>query len=432
MGTRLEEPQPPTMRPARLTIDRLGSRGEGIAAHEGRRVYVPYALPGEMVTADLGGGERATLIGLVTQSPDRTEEICPYFATCGGCAVQTLATPAYAAWKRGLVVDALSRAGVAAEVAPLVDAHGAGRRRATFHSRTEPSGVTHVGFMRARAHEIVDIEVCPVLDPRLEGALAAARAVALALPGKPLDLVVTATEAGLDMDLRGHGALDEAARTRLVAVALAHDLARLSNHGVIVLESRRPTVAFGAARVELPPGAFLQATEAGEGTLAALVVAALGDARRVADLFAGLGTFALRLAAHADVTAYDTEGLGLAALARAAKATPGLRPVTAETRDLFRRPLDRTALEAFDALILDPPRAGAEAQMRAIAGSSLRRVVSVACDVESFARDAAILIAGGFEIGTVMPIDQFRYSPHLEIVAVFHRRPARKVRRLLG
>ena len=431
MGMRMAKPQPHGL--LRLVVERLGVRGEGIASHEGRRVYVPYALPGEVVTADVVG-ERATLVGIVAPSPNRIAPHCPHFGTCGGCAVQTLAAPAYSDWKRGLFVEALARAGVAAEVAPLVDAHGAGRRRATFHARTEADGTTRVGYMRARSHEIVAIDACPILDPRLDGALAAARAIADALADsrKPLDILVTATESGLDVDLRGHGALDEGPRARLVEVALAHDLARLANHGTIVVETRKPEIALGAARVALPPGAFLQATEAGERVLAEHVLAALAGAKRVADLFAGLGTFALRLAAGAEVTAFDSDLPALAALERASRATPGLRPVVVEARDLMQRPLGRAALDSFDALVMDPPRAGAEAQARSVAASGLRRVVAIACDVDSFARDAALLVAGGFEIGHVTPVDQFRHSSHLEIVATFSRAPRRPARRLLG
>ena len=430
MGMRMVERQQAI---ARLAVERLGARGEGVAMHDGRRVYVPYALAGEVVTADVVG-ERATLVGLVAPSQDRIAPICPYFGTCGGCAVQELAASPYADWKRGLLVAALSRVGVQAEVAPLVDAHGAGRRRATFHSRTSEGGETRVGFMRARSHEIVAIEACPILDPRLGGALAAARAIAEAVAsgGKPLDLVVTATDVGLDIDLRGHGPLGERSRTRLAGVTLTHDLARLANHGTIVVETRKPEIMLGPARVALPSGAFLQATRAGEEALAAHVVEALAGARRVADLFAGLGTFALRIARAAEVTAIDLEGPALAALDRAARDTNGLRSVTIEARDLFRRPLAGEALDRHDAVVLDPPRAGAEAQARAFAASSVTRVVFVACDVESFARDSAILIAGGFEIGRIVPVDQFRYSPHLEMVATFSRKPKRAKRRLLG
>ena len=394
---------------------------------------MPYALPGESVTIDREG-ERGTLVGLLTPSPDRIDPICVYFTTCGGCAVQAWAPAPYAAWKRSLLVDALARAGITADVAPTVDAHGAGRRRATFHARVEADGATRVGFMKARAHTIVAIDACPILDPRLAGALPAARAAAkaLATSGKPLDIVVMATQSGIDMDLRGHGPLADDARGRLSNVAIDHDLARLSNHGEIVLERRKPVLVIGAARVEPPPGAFQQATDAGEAAIAARVIAALAGAKRVADLFAGLGTFALRLATSAEVAAYDTEGPALAALDRAARATPSLRAIRIATRDLFSRPLEPDELNGLDGLVLDPPRAGAEAQMRTIAASKLERVVSVACDAQTFSRDAAILLGGGFTIERIEPIDQFRYSAHLEIVATFRRAPVKKKRRLLG
>lgn len=419
----------------RVTIDRLGGRGEGVAHVEGHRLFVPYALPGETVSVDrVETDDRATLVGILAQSPDRIAPVCRYFTTCGGCAVQAWADAPYAAWKRNLLVEALSRAGVAAEVAPLVDAHGAGRRRATFHARVEDDGRTRVGFMAARSHAIVAIEACPILDPRLGGALAAARGVAMALAAskKPLDMVVTATESGLEIDLRGHGPLGEGERTRLIALALALGVARLSNHGVIVVEREKPWLRIGTARVEPPPGTFLQATAAGETALAGRVVAELAGARRVADLFAGIGTFALRLAEGAEVAAFDTEGPALAAMDRAARSTPGLRPVAVETRDLYRRPLTAEDLNRFEAVVIDPPRAGAEAQMRAIAASNLRRVAAVACDVQTFARDAAILVAAGFKVDTIEPIDQFRYSAHLEIFAAFRREPKKRVRRLLG
>ncbi len=417
----------------RVTIDRLGHKGEGIAQTETGRVFVPYALPGETISIDREG-DRATMIGLLTPSPDRIDPVCPYFTTCGGCAVQAWAFAPYAAWKRSLLSEALARSGIGAEVAPLLDAHGAGRRRATFHSRVEADGATRVGFMKARAHTIIAIEACPILDPRLAGALPAARAMAkaLATSGKPLDIVAVATESGIDMDLRGHGPLADDARGRLARAALDHGLARLSNHGEIVLETRKPVLAIGAARVEPPPGAFQQATDAGEAAIAARVVAALAGAKRVADLFAGLGTFALRLAATAEVAAYDTEAPALAALDRAARATPALRPIRIETRDLFSRPLEPDELKTFDARVLDPPRAGADAQMRTIAASTVQRVVSVACDAQTFSRDAAILLAAGFEVERIEPIDQFRYSAHIEIVASFRRAPVKRKRRLLG
>jgi 23S rRNA (uracil1939-C5)-methyltransferase len=415
-----------------VTIERLGQRGEGIAQIPHGRLYVPYALAGEEVRITREG-ERGVLIDVLKPSPDRIEAICPYFTRCGGCAVQTLAPAAYAAWKRGLLVAALSLAGVEAEVAPLLDAHGQGRRRATFHARMPEGGRTEVGFMQARAHKIIEIEACPILDPRLGPALATARAIAKALAGlgKPLDIIVSATDTGLDIDLRGPGKLGEADRQKLVEAALAHDVARLSNHGIIVLERRRPVLRMGDALLELPPGAFLQATEAGENALAARVLAALQGAKRVADLFAGVGTFALRLAAHADVEAFDNERAALEALSKASRGGVS-RPVEVQTRDLFHRPLLPAELAGFDAVVLDPPRAGAEAQTHALAASSVPQIVSIACDAQSFARDAAFLIAAGYQPVVIEPIDQFRFSAHMEIFSLFRRTLPKKKRRLLG
>lgn len=417
----------------RVTITHLGRRGEGVVETPTGRLYVPYALAGEVATV-APDGDRATLLGLLEESPDRIAPFCPYFGTCGGCAIQHLAPEPYRVWKRDLLVSALARAGLRPEVAPLVDAHGEGRRRATFHSRVERDGRVAVGFMKARAHEIVAIEACPILDPRLAGALPAARAIAktLAVTGKPLDIVVLATESGLDVDLRGLGPLDEGARARLIAVAAAHDLARLSNHGIPVIARRMPLLRIGHASVEPPPGVFQQATQRGEAILAELVGAGAGGARRIADLFAGVGTFALRLAAAAEVAAIDSEAAALAALDVAARRTADLRPIRVETRDLFNRPLTPGELEAFDLVVLDPPRAGAEAQMRNIGESKLSRVIAVGCDAQSFARDAAILVAAGFTLERTVPVDQFRHSPHLEIVAQLHRAPKKPKRRLLG
>ena len=417
----------------RLTICRLGRRGEGIAQSPAGTVFVPYALAGETVIAEIDG-TRGTLVEVVTPSPDRIAPFCTYFSICGGCAVQTLAAPAYARWKRDLVTDALRRAGLAAEVADLVDAHGAGRRRATFHARY-PQGRAKTGFTQARSHEIVEILSCPVLAPSMKAALPAARALAqaLAASGKPLDILVTATASGLDVDLKGHGLLSEAETKSLVRVALQHDLARLSNHGSVVVSRRVPRLVMGRAVVAPPPGAFLQATEAGEETLAARVCADVSGARHVADLFAGIGTFALRMAEFAKIDAFDLEEAALQALAKAAHVE-GLHEVTVTRRDLFARPLRLEELDRYDAIVFDPPRAGAAEQARALAASQVPAVIAVSCNAESFARDAAILCAGGYELLRVEPIDQFRHTPHVEIVASFRRQAQkpRRNRRLLG
>ncbi|MGH6677994.1 MAG: class I SAM-dependent RNA methyltransferase, partial [Bradyrhizobium sp.] len=290
-----------------LQIERLGQRGEGIA-HSGKgAVYVPYALAGETIRAEVAG-DRGDLIEIIEASPERIAPVCPYYGICGGCAVQALAPAAYAEWKRGLVTAALKWAGVTAETAALVDAHGEGRRRATFHARFGPGSETHVGFMKARAHEIVEIESCPVLAPSMTGALPAARAIAAALKSgrKPLDMLFTATLSGLDVDIRGHGTLDAACLDALTGVAERHDLARLSNHGTLVIERRTPILRMGRSDVAPPTGAFLQATEAGEAALAQAVVEAFSDSTRGLDLFAGVGTFSLRLAEKMQVHAADS------------------------------------------------------------------------------------------------------------------------------
>jgi 23S rRNA (uracil1939-C5)-methyltransferase len=413
-----------------VSIVALDAHGLGVAANG---TIVPGALPGEWTLVEIDG-KRAALVETLNAAPDRAEPICPWFGTCGGCAAQHMSASLYRRWKRGLVVEALEREGVAAEVGDLVDAHGAGRRRATFHARFPHGQPDEVGFMRARSHDIIAIDNCPLFSPGMAGAIPAARALSADLRGlmKPLDIGVTATLDGLDVDLRGSGPLGRAEAQKLAQTADALDLARVSNHGEIVIERRLPRVAFGEMLVRLPPGAFLQATEAGEAWLAQFADRALADAKKVADLFCGAGAFALRLARGREVFAADADPAAIAALARAAATTPGLRKLEAETRDLFRRPLRASELAAFDAALIDPPRAGAIEQARALAACALPLVVSISCNAATFARDARILTDGGFQIESLTPLDQFRFSAHVEIAAVFRRpRPKARARRLL-
>ena len=397
-----------------LTLNR---RGEGVTV-DGRAV--PFALPGDIA-------------GEPPVSP-RAAPICRWFGVCGGCAAQHMPGELYADWKRDAVVAALDSAGVKARVSALIDAHGAGRRRATFHARLPSDGGVEVGFMRARAHEIVEIDACPLFAPELHAAPAVARAVAQALRGlgKPLDIQITATLGGLDVDLRGSGRLEPAQTRKLIALAESFDLARLSNHGVALIERRPASVAFGEARVVPPAGGFLPATVAGEETLASRAREAMKGADRVADLFCGAGAFALRLAQAHPVFAADNDAAAIAALRRAAADTAGLRGVTAQARDLFRQPLIAAELGRFDAVLFDPPRAGAQAQTREIAQSGVRLVVAISCNAETFARDAATLVEGGYACETVTPLDQFRFSPHVEIFAVFRRGALKRRRSVLG
>jgi len=409
----------------RLTIDHVGHHGDGVAIFGGQTVYVPYALSGETIEAAPvpGHPDRRRLLQVDTPSPQRIAPFCPHFGVCGGCAIQHWDPEAYRAWKRDIVIETLARAKIDCEVDALIDAHGLGRRRITLHARMGTHAVLKVGFAAAGSHDIIPVDRCPILDPGLGGALDAARALAepLIVIGKPLDIQITATDVGLDVDVRGSGPLPTSLITTLSRLAERHRLARLTRHGELVLMRTPPTIAMGKAQVTLPPGSFLQATVAGEEALAALVSQHCKRSKHIADLFCGVGPFALRLAAKSRVTAFDSDAGAVTALQKAATSTSGLKPVKAEARDLFRRPLVPQELRDYDTVVFDPPRQGAEAQVKQLAASKIPVVVAVSCNVATFARDARILIDGGYKIEGVTPVDQFRHTPHVELVARFAR-----------
>lgn len=393
-----------------LDIVSLGQRGEGVAEHAGKKVYLPLTLPGERVRASLEG-ERGTMVELLAPSPDRIAPFCPHYGRCGGCQLQHLGPAPYAAFKRELVVSALSHANVETAVAPLVDAQGLGRRRATFHVRKGAAG-----YMGIRSHELIDIDRCPILVPALAKATDIARAV-----GKLIgdcEVGITATISGLDIAVRTEKKLKP---ERLAALGQSVRFARLALNGEMIFQSTPPQILVGKIRVDLPVGSFLQATQAAEDILADLVLQGVGKAKHVADLFCGLGPFALRLAETHRVYAADSDKPAIAALDKAFRMTQGLKASTVSRRDLFRDPLAPVELAPFDAVVIDPPRAGAEAQVREIAASKVRTLVYVSCDPKTFARDAKILVDAGFAPGLVTPVDQFAYSTHVEVVGVFKR-----------
>jgi 23S rRNA (uracil1939-C5)-methyltransferase len=270
---------------------------------------------------------------------------------------------------------------------------------------------------------IVPIDRCPVMAPSMAGAIESAWKIGEALGPlrKPLDIHVTGTLNGLDIDVRGSGPLENSRIETLTRIAGSGRIARITRHGQLIAQIAPPAVMMGSARVVLPAAPFLQATALGEQTLAALVVGATGRAKTVLDLFCGIGPFALRLAESARVTAIDSNQAGLDALDRAAQATRGLKPISVKKRDLFRHPLSSQELSGFDAVVFDPPRQGAEAQAREIAKSRIADVIAVSCNAASFARDAAILIVGGYRLRRVTPADQFKYTAHVEIVGHFTR-----------
>ena len=407
-------------------IDHVGHHGDGVAIAGSGNIYVPFALAGETIEAGPVPGhhpDRRRLLKVETASAERITPFCPHFGVCGGCAIQHWDAAAYSAWKRDLVVATLAQAGIDGDVASLVDAHGAGRRRITLHARMGTHEVLKVGYAASGSHDIIPIDRCPILDPHLNGAIEVAWALAepLISIGKPLDIQVTATDSGLDVDVRGSGPLSTALITQLSRIAEQHRLARLTRHGELVLMRTPPVVAMWTANVALPPGSFLQATVAGEEMLAALVAEHCKRARQIADLFCGVGPFALRLAAKAKVNAFDNDAGAVTALQKAATSTSGLKPVRAEPRDLYRRPLMPQELRDYDTVVFDPPRQGAQAQATQLAASKVPTVVAVSCNVSTFARDAKILIDGGYRIEGVTPVDQFRHTPHVELVARFRR-----------
>lgn len=394
-----------------VLIDSIGQHGDGVAEIGGERVYVPFTLPGERVEISRDG-ERGTLLRVIEPSDARAEPISPYFGVCGGCSLQHMNRETYASFKRSLVEIALQHAEVETVVKPLVDATGTGRRRATLHVRKAGAG-----YMRAKSHEVLDIDACPILVPTLSK-----HAPRIARALQPLagdcDVSFTLSDTGIDLSVKSERKLKPA---QLAEFARTHRLARLTFNGDPVFMAHPPAIRMGKAMVEIPPASFLQATAAAEETLAQLVVEGVGKVKSVADLFSGVGPFALRLAEGARVYAADSDRLGIAALVKAFNHVQGLKPVEAKVRDLFRDPLAPIELNPFDAVVFDPPRAGAEAQARELARSKVKTVVAVSCEPKTFARDAAILIDGGYRIESVTPVDQFAWSTHVEVVGVFRR-----------
>jgi len=392
------------------TISALGQHGEGVADIDGKRVYVPFSLPGEEVDIVVEG-DRGALLDVRVPSVHRIAPFCPHFGRCGGCQIQHLDAETYRDFKHGLVETALSHADIDIPLQPLIDARGPGRRRATLHARKEG-----VGFMAARSHTVHNLDLCPILVPALAKAPAIARAIHASIGD--CDIAFTATLTGIDVAIT----IDKKAKLeRLTPLAQRFGLARLSLNGETIIQAQAPVLRMGKAPVEIPPGSFLQATEAAEAALAALVVEALKGAKSVADLFCGVGPFALRLAEAAKVFAADSDKAAIAALTKAHNNTRGLKAITAQRRDLFREPVVPFELTSFDGVVFDPPRAGAEAQARELARSKVKTVVAVSCEPKTFARDAAILIAGGYRLESVTPVDQFAWSTHVELVGVFRR-----------
>jgi 23S rRNA (uracil1939-C5)-methyltransferase len=418
-------PPPPEGAPVELDIVEMGVRGDAVAQGPIGPIYVPYALPGERVRA-LAAGDRAQLQDVLVASPDRVAPPCRHFGACGGCQLQHWKNEATLAWKAEQLARALARRELDVAIDPIRAAWGAGRRRAALHAVRAGRDV-RVGFIARGGARVIGIAECPVLTPMLADALPklAELARAFAPQRGELTMPALATETGLDVDLKGAGRAGALSREQLeLAARLADqlDLARLSFDGEPVAARRQPQVRMGDVLVTPPPGAFLQATQEGEEILAALALEGLQAADRVCDLFAGVGTFGLRAARHAEVHAVEGEMASLDAAKKAADSAGGrLKRFTVERRDLLRAPIAALELKRFDGVVFDPPRSGARLQAEQIGRSKVSRVVAVSCDVVTFARDVRVLVDAGFKLERVTPVDQFRFSPHLEMVGVLSR-----------
>lgn len=431
------------MKRVAVEIARLGAQGDGITAGDGvtegdgtakgagRTTFVPFALPGERWEIAGGHAER------ITSSPDRVVPPCRHFGVCGGCAAQHMSDALYARWKEGVVAEAFRHRGLDITVAPLVRVAAHSRRRAVLGAAVEGRGLM-LGFREEGEHRLVDLAECHVLDRDIVAAFEPLRALARLLLGhepksvskfKPrrkesrsARITLTRLDAGLDVAIEAEcGVLPADLAAALAAIADNSRLVRLSVDGDVIFMRGRPVLTVGGVATEPPPSVFLQAVPEAEEKLRELVVAAVGKAKRIADLYCGIGTFTFPLARRAEVLALDGDAKAIAALSHAAKHAQGLRKIEARVRDLGHEPLSRTELAAIDAVVLDPPRAGAAEQVVALARSKVPVVVAVSCNPATLARDARTLVDGGYRLERVTPVDQFVWTPHVEAVGVFRR-----------
>ncbi len=401
----------------KLTISRLGHLGDGIAEGPAGPLYIPGMLPGEEIEGTLQG-DRLEEVRIVTPSVDRVRPPCSHAKSCGGCLMQHARDGLVEGWKRGIVEGALAGQGLSAPIRGVATSPARSRRRAVLSGRRTKGGAL-IGFHARASQLIIPVPNCQLLHPDLMAAMPALEALVIAGGSRTaeLDLMVTASLAGPDVVVTGGKPLDTALQLDLARIVEAHGLARLTWGDEVVALRAPPMQRMGRALVVPPPGAFLQATAEGEAALLDAVRDAVGDAARIVDLFAGCGTFALPLAEQADLRAYEGDAAMIAALDRGWRQAPGLHRLTAEARDLFRRPLEPDEFKGVDAVVIDPPRAGAEAQCATLARSQVPVIAMVSCNPVTFARDSRALVAAGYRLDWVQVVDQFRWSAHVELAA---------------
>ncbi len=408
-----------------LRITRLAHKGDGVAETDAGQVFVPYTLEGELVSASVLGA-RADLKEVIEPSADRIAPVCKHYGVCGGCSLQHMGEAPYKDFKRQQVIDALSSRGIETPVDDVVVCGKGSRRRAVFAAVLAGHKVLF-GYHTAKSNRLVDIEECPVIAPEIMKAVPRLRKLAaVILPRKgELKFTVTTTQSGLDVAIGGLGKTKDKHYLELSQAAVENDFARLTVDGETIIEIRSPLLDMSGTAVPIPAGGFIQAALNAEKAMGELLAEGLSGCKRVADLFCGAGTLTFRIAQFANVHAVEGEASSLKALDLGLRRAKGLKKVTTERRDLFRRPIVAKDLDNFgkgyDGVVFDPPRAGAHAQAQELAKSPVKKIVAVSCSPASFARDLRELLDGGYEIKRVVPIDQFLYSPHVEVVALLER-----------
>lgn len=405
-----------------LKIDFVGHKGDGVAHLNNHPIYVPYVLEGETITVQ-GSGSRRELDTILKASEDRIEPICKYFGTCGGCQLQHMSHTAYLEWKMRLVTEPLARAGINVEPDAVLSYPDASRRKCVFNAQRTPASMK-LGFNEKSSNEIMPLDACPVLVPSINEQLEKIHDLVNSVPTTkhPLRVSVLDTKNGLDIAIEDAKPLSETERQVLIKKTIAHKFSRLSVNIETLIKTAEPHIEIASTIVSPPPASFVQALKQAEDDMSDIVSTFLKGCKQVADLYCGIGTFALKLAENSAVYAVEESGDALNSLDQAWRQTGGkLKQVKTEKRNLERRPVTFGELKKMDGLVFDPPRAGAELQCKQIAKSRVKKVAAVSCNPSTLATDLEILIEGGFKVKRIVPIDQFKYTPHVEVVVLLER-----------
>ena len=415
----------------KVTIGELGGRGDGITTLDGKSIFIPFSAPGDKVDIKVDGN-KGRLRHIHHSSSHRVDAKCKHFTKCGGCAVQHINEKYYRLWKSGLVRTALENQGFKnIDIRPLEMSSLHSRRRTTFHVIGRNDGNIVLGYAEKGSHNLIDLDECPILVSEIVNFISPLKVFLKTLLNnkQKMSIQITRGDNGLDVAFKGKGDVDLNLRMDLATFAQENDLARVSwfdtslkkPYYEMLAELKKPYVTFEGNKVFFPQGAFIQATEQGQQTLINIMLESLQDGSHVVDLFSGCGTFSIAAAQTANVHAVENNKEMLSALKSSSNIMTGIKQITTELRDLFMRPLLPHELDKFDVAIIDPPRAGAKHQIQEIINSKIKTLVMVSCNPLSFARDVQDLSLAGFKMGSVNPVDQFLFSPHLEIITIFKR-----------